>query len=174
MNLSPWKLPLFILSINLFACAEDASFIVGNVEEETSRTFPNVDQDLWPFFEAFEQQAAARNTPVDLVRERIFGFIEPIDEANVVGSCSYGGFAPGKVVIDNLFWSRADYYSKEMIVFHELGHCFLFRDHLEGRRSNGSCISIMRSGLESCRDTYSYSTKDYYLNELFSINNRTN
>ena len=174
MNVSRLKFPLLLLVLLIGACQEDLSFVGSQAEDIMTPSYPNVDPELWPFFESFENEAALRNLRVDLAQERIFGTIEPIAEADVVGTCSYGGFSPGKVVIDDSFWQRAGYYSKEMIVFHELGHCFLFRDHLEGQRPNGSCVSIMRSGLQRCRDIYSNTTQDYYLDELFSVNNRTN
>ena len=158
-------LTLFTLSCTDFATTEVP-------ESNPINGYPSVDADLWPYFESFEYEAALRNIPVDLARERIIGSIENISESNVVGQCSYGRYAHSHVVIDENFWSRANYFAREMIVFHELGHCFLFRDHREGRFENGSCISIMRSGLQSCRDNYHSRSREYYLDELFSVNNR--
>lgn len=173
MNAADLKSILFLCVVGLFSCQDDLSFLDDSTTENFNSDFPNVESPLWPYFERFEKEAATRGIIVDLVAEQISGTIEPIDQATVVGTCSYGGFSPGRIVIDSDFWSRASTLGKEMIIFHELGHCFLHRDHKEGRRPDGSCVSIMRSGLERCRDAYSSTTKPYYLDELFSISNRS-
>jgi hypothetical protein len=173
MNAQLMKIFIFLVAVALVSCQDQLGLTDTTVEgTQINSSFPAADETLWPFFQSFERAALDQGQVVDLVAENIKGSIMPIDEANVVGTCTYGGFSPGEIVVDQQFWSRANYYAKEMIVFHELGHCFLFRDHLEGRRPNGSCVSIMRSGLERCRDVYSATTKDYYVQELFSVNNR--
>lgn len=48
----------------------------------------------------------------------------------------------------------------------QLGHCYLFRPHLEDRLSNGACASIMRSGNGPCLDNYSQGTRRFYIDEL--------
>lgn len=163
---------LLILCLILGACQNDLITSFEDPADNSQKSYANVDAELWPHFQNFEIEAARRNISADLARAGIIGTIEDIREDKVVGSCSYGGFARSHVYIDRNFWNRANYNSKEMIIFHELGHCFLFRDHLEGRLANGACISIMRSGTSACRDNYNFSTRDYYLDELFSVNNR--
>ena len=94
--------------------------------------------------------------------------IEEIDEQHVAGQCSYGRFRnPRLVTIDASFWRRSSDRFKEFIVFHELGHCYLNRGHLESAFSNGVCVSIMRSGVGDCFDNYHVNTREYYINELF-------
>jgi hypothetical protein len=156
----------------LSSCEEDVLITSESYPDTSQRSFRSVHQDLWVHFENFEEEGALRNITVDLSREGIIGTIESINDDNVAGSCSYGGYSRSHVRIDEDFWNRASFFAREMIVFHELGHCFLFRDHLEGQFTDGSCKSIMRSGLQSCRDRYSSRTRDYYLDELFSLSNR--
>jgi hypothetical protein len=55
-----------------------------------------------------------------------------------------------------------------MVVFHELGHCYLGRGHSEETHPNGVCKSIMRSGNGGCFDNYNSTTREAYLDELFS------
>ena len=172
MNVLKFSSSLLILLLAFTSCTDDGLISSESTGPTFNSNFPNVQEELWPYFESFERQAATQGLTIDLVEENIKGSIMPIDEANVAGVCTYGGFSPGEIVIDSEFWSRANYYAKEMIVFHELGHCFLFRDHLEGRNPNGTCVSIMRSGLERCRDNYNAISKSHYVEELFSINNR--
>ena len=71
------------------------------------------------------------------------------------------------MTIDKTFWNRSSELYKEFVVFHELGHCVLDRNHKEDKDSRGRCLSIMRSGLGDCLDAYSSANRTYYLNELF-------
>ncbi len=160
---------LFVFLVFFGACLEDdLSFIPE--QSIASKSYPNVDQALWEHFEAFEDAAAARGFNVDLTRTNIYGSIEDIDDGNVVGTCSYGGRQNHKdVIIDASFWKRASHLSREYIVFHELGHCYLFRDHREACLQNRTWASIMRSGtINSCRDNYTIATREFYVDELMS------
>ena len=56
-----------------------------------------------------------------------------------------------------------------MIVFHELGHCYLTRGHKDERKNNGTCASIMRSGKAACMDFYTSDNRKEYLDELFDM-----
>ncbi|MEO1257873.1 MAG: hypothetical protein AAFZ15_03720 [Bacteroidota bacterium] len=167
MRLFQSFLPFLFLAF-LFSCQKD----------ETANQIPeviqaqNVDPALQPYFEEFEYQAALRGIEVDLTAANIIGNIQEITEEHVAGQCTYGAAIDNEITIDQGFWnSFPQYLIREMVVFHELGHCYLERGHREGSFSNGACISIMRSGLEECRDNYNSSTRSDYLDELFSDNN---
>lgn len=158
---------LFLFLIFFGACLEDDLAIEDDISS-VIRAYPNVDSELWSHFQAFEEAAAERGFSVDLNRANIVGTLEDIDDGNVVGTCSYGGFQNHRdVVIDQSFWDRASNLAREYIVFHELGHCYLFRDHLESCLDNRTYASIMRSGIETgCRDNYNIQTRDFYIDEL--------
>lgn len=159
---------LFASTILLFfsACEKDEPFIETPVEQEF-KAFTNVPESLWDYFERFEEAAHERGVRVDLNNEDISAEIMEITEDGVAGSCSYGSHTPGHIVIDETFWNETSDLVREMVVFHELGHCSLFLGHIEGTNNDGTCTSIMRSGLENCRDNYRSSTRDAYLDELF-------
>jgi len=106
---------------------------------------------------------------VDLTDAGITGVIEEIDEDHVAGQCAFPRNRPNEVTVDESFWVRGSDLFKEFIVFHELGHCYLFRPHLEDQFSNGACVSIMRSGNGSCLDNYRNSTREFYIDELFEL-----
>lgn len=133
-----------------------------------NNSFPGVDERLWTYFSAFEEEAAFRNINIDLVFLRTRGVIEEIPEEHIAGSCNYSSNRPGQVTIDLNFWNTSNARSREFVVFHELGHCVLLRDHEEGTNANGTCQSIMRSGNGDCRDNYRSTTRDFYLDELYS------
>ncbi len=155
---------LGIMSMSIFSnCKKDEPIIT----EPILRTFPRVDQELWSLFEAFEIEGAKRGFDIDLVTEGISGRIQSIEQEHVAGQCSYNEIFPGNIIVDAEFWRNSSNSFKEFIVFHELGHCYLHRDHREDVDEFGRCLSIMRSGLEPCRDNYTILTREEYLDELF-------
>ena len=169
------SLILFVFLIFFAACLEeDLSLPVdSNDPIPQVRVFNNVEEALWPHFESFEAAALDYGYAIDINRFNIVGSIESINDGNVVGTCSYGGRQNHRdVVIDQSFWNRASYLSREYIVFHELGHCILGRGHEDECLSNGIWSSLMRSGtIRGCRDFYNSNTRDYYVEELFIDNN---
>ncbi len=173
------KIPYFsILLFTCFfiftACQDDAITDLEEVVTPEARTFPGVDERLWPFFLRFEDAAVERGFAVDLVTSRITGVIEDLEGEHVAGQCStFGNFRPGRVTLDAEFWERSSDLFKEFIVFHELGHCFLDRGHREDAFTNGRCVSIMRSGTLDCRDNYNVATRSNYIDELFEPNQTT-
>ncbi len=164
---------LFLLALT--ACQKDFAEPIFEepIVEAGPKSYPDVDRALWPYFERFEIAAAEQNMDIDLIQTETTGTIEDIEDENVAGLCNYatnrlGHIVENHVTIDLEFWNRFNDNVKEMIVFHELGHCVLGRDHKEGQLQDGRCLSIMRSGLEPCRDIYNSATKDYYIDELFN------
>jgi len=143
-----------------FSCSEDELL-------PAAPSYPDVAQALWPYFQSFEEEAAARGLQIDLANASISGEIDNLDDGNVIGRCQYGRYINNHVTIDRQFWNRSSNLAREMVVFHELGHCFLGRDHREEAFQSGQCQSIMRSGTCCCRDGYSATTRSYYVDELF-------
>jgi len=167
-NLSFLAVTLF--SLLLFsACQDDALADLAEAPATPEvRSFPNVDERLWPFFERFETEALSRGFEVDLVASRISGVVEDLEGEHIAGQCtSFGGFRPGSVTIDSEFWDFSSDLFREFIIFHELGHCFLDRGHREDAFANGRCVSIMRSGTLDCRDNYNVASRSAYIDELF-------
>ncbi len=163
---------MMMILVLISACksGDDATEIVPQQPEV--REFPGVDERLWSYFERFEEQAAERGVAVDLVAAGITGIIVPIDQENVAGTCNFNARLPNHVMVDEEFFNRVSDTFKEFIIFHELGHCFLFRDHLEDEDNFGLCVSIMRSGTGDCRDNYRGTTRTGYLDELFDPERR--
>lgn len=159
---SRYLISLCTLAI-IFSCHKGTTPIVSTPD------YPGVEEALWPYFQLFEEEAARRGVTVDLVESGITGMIAEIDEGNVIGRCQYGRYAGNHVTIDQTFWNRSGQLGREMVVFHELGHCYLGRAHREDRFQSGSCVSIMRSGTCCCRDAYRSTTRSYYVDELFGV-----
>lgn len=162
---------IFLLScmflFTFSACKKDT--MISEIPAVQSGSYANVPEELWIFFQRFEEEAQERGIFIDLNEEEISAEFMEISEDGVAGTCTYGSHNPGHILIDVSFWDRAGELLKEMIVFHELGHCSLHLDHREGIHPDGTCLSIMRSGLEDCIDNYRWSTRETYLDELFGV-----
>jgi len=131
-----------------------------------SKSYLEVDSQLWEYFELFEVEAASRGYSINLINLEITGAIERISEDGVAGTCQYGNHIH-HVTIDRDFWNNSSALGREMVVFHELGHCALNQGHREAEDNNGSCLSIMNSGTSGCRVRYTNANRDFYLDELF-------
>ncbi|MBI1224526.1 MAG: hypothetical protein GC192_04765 [Bacteroidetes bacterium] len=167
-------LPIAIFTvIFLFgtSCQKDDNLVetVDATTTTATKSFPKADKALWTYLQNFEVEAANRSITINLNSTDLTAKIAEITEENVAGSCTYGGHAGHDIIIDKGFWNSTNsVYYKEMVVFHELGHCILGRGHLETAFQNNTCKSIMRSGIEGCLDNYNATTREYYLDELFS------
>lgn len=124
--------------------------------------------ELAPYFEAFAEEGALRGITVNYDSAQIEGIIKDIETTKVTGQCEHNSLEPERVIIDQVYWNQANDLEKEFVVFHELGHCFLGRNHLDTQNSNGTCKSMMHSGQSNCRNAYSVNTREDYLDELFS------
>ena len=152
-----FALPVLAL---LISCSDDLS----NFQKQ----YNNVDPELWTHYAEFEFQAEKRGLSYGLNNLNVTGEISEIHESGVAGSCQYGSAIDNHVTIDETFWSRSNNLNREFVVFHELGHCALFRNHDERQNAQGLCLSLMRSGTGTCRDAYSVENRDAYLDELFA------
>ena len=87
--------------------------------------------------------------------------------------------ATNSVQIGVAFWRRLDRESRELLIFHELGHCILDRRHVQGSAAGaldesiatGAALqSIMVVNILKFRETY-IRNRDFYQNELFGCGN---
>ena len=141
--------------------------IVCNIScNKASNDIVETDAILVPFFEIFADEAQKRGITVDYEASRIEGLIQDITDPNVQGQCFHNEKKPKKVIIDINYWNNADFSEKEFIIFHELGHCFLDRDHLDAS-VNGACVSIMHSSPDACPFSLTDDNREAYLDELF-------
>ncbi len=126
-----------------------------------------IDSSLQEYFDRFAGEGALRNVVVDYEASKVSGYIRLITSPNVIGQCAHDPNQPGTVIIDRAYWNIATDLEREFLVFHELGHCLLNRDHLDDADNKGNCISIMTSGSSQCKINYNQSTRERLLDELF-------
>lgn len=144
-----------LLSIILISSCEQEQIIV-------------VDASIQPYFDLFEEEGNARGKTISLLAAKIEGTLTSIDDQNVTGQCAVNNSTGTKTIrIDPVFWESATTLEKEFLIFHELGHCYLDRRHLDETNSKGDCMSMMYSGNNVCKMQYSVATRSKYLDELF-------
>ncbi len=155
----------FWLVIGLHSCS--APFY-EDISEDPPLSNSKIDARLVPYLLSFEQAALSQGIQIDLAKWDITAEIKQIKEEDIAGLCQYNNRNSDRYIsIDADFWANSSTAYKEYIVFHELGHCILKRNHLEGCRTDGSYLSLMRSGHGGCKDRYSSATRNYYIQELF-------
>ncbi len=132
-------------------------------EENPSQSNPEFD----PFLNSFEEAAEERSVPLDLSEVTLF-LTEDL-ESIIQGQCVQYASGKSEIRIKQEFWNNASYWEKELLVFHELGHCILARSHDDSVDSLGHCKSIMRTSANLCHLEYGAENRDYWLDELFSI-----
>ncbi|NNF21777.1 MAG: hypothetical protein HKN67_07535 [Saprospiraceae bacterium] len=125
------------------------------------------DPELEPYFQMFADEGLLRGIIVDYEAARIEGLLQDIPDSNVQGQCFRNEERPRKVIVDVAYWDNASEAEKEFIIFHELGHCFLDRGHLDTSNPDGTCVSIMHSNPNVCDFNLTDKNRKEYLNELF-------
>ncbi len=144
-----------------------ALFILGCTKDEDLTGFQaEIDARLQVYFDSFQEEAAARGVVIDYNVLRINGQISDL-EGNISGQCQSNSIEPNLVIVDPAFWARSNELEREFLIFHELGHCGLDRNHLDATLPDGTCSSMMHSGTSGCRNNYNQATRTYYLDELF-------
>jgi hypothetical protein len=88
------------------------------------------------------------------------------DLKGYVGICKLGYYRVPYIAIDRTYWKNSSRWGREWLVFHELGHCVLDRDHRDDKFGVNCPASIMHSYANSfCYKDY----RNYYVKELFTI-----
>lgn len=89
------------------------------------------------YVQAFEAQAAEHGRPLTVTSNIRF-----VEEQETVGYCSWGIFNKKDITIVRSGWDKMGEYEREMVIFHELGHCELGRKHLDNTLMQFPSISL--------------------------------
>jgi hypothetical protein len=144
-------------------------FLLSGCAKEDDMSIIFVHESLQGYFTAFEEEGLLRGLSADLKSAEIEGMLTDLP-GSVSGRCQYNTDKPRQVQIDQSYFESVGNLRREFIVFHELGHCYLNREHLDVRDENGNCVSIMHSSSATCRNAYNSVTREKYLDELFETN----
>jgi hypothetical protein len=133
-----------------------------------------VDSEFAVYVQRFQDEASKHGKNLDLINGGLI-----IEFANlkdgVAGLCHYE--KPIRIEIDKTNWDAISKYAdadlmKENLLFHELGHGFLGRKHLNSTLENGDWKSIMCGGDKvngrSWNINYHGMRRPYYVDELFN------
>lgn len=152
------KYLLFIILLSTTACADDAAFLSRLVVK---------------FRVAANKWAPLANLTGQLLPDRLLKQIEiKLGEMGIStdnGYCLLSDDANPRIILNTVKWNVFNEWEREALVFHELGHCLLHRDHVESMVSRDEKMipkSLMFPYLLSW-ETYLLN-RDYYLEELFS------
>lgn len=134
---------------------------------------PTADRgEFEPYFQKFEEVSTSlgRSTRGDSMIRIEFGKVQ----SNEGAACEESFIGGRKVLVDATHWSRLPEDGREVLIFHELGHCLLNRDHANdviafadaaGGRLGTRPVSLMfASGVSG--SLYS-AFKEHYQRELF-------
>lgn len=134
-----------------------------------------IDPELAVYIDRFLEEAAKRELEVDV--DNLQAFILPEVTEGETRLCGKG-YSPifgdniRRIDISQFCWEFATDIEKEILVFHELGHALLDREHQSSKMQNGRNRSIMFSGA-TCNVYTSYTDchtqmRQFYINELFN------
>lgn len=116
------------------------------------------DQVFQPYVERFEHNFNVKINNIGM------NFNSLNDDT--VGICYYN-ITGNYIEIDRGFWDKSNDLTREVLIFHELGHCFMYLDHDDNYIDMGDQISprsIMFPYVLSSKTYAKY--KNYYINEL--------
>jgi hypothetical protein len=125
---------------------------------------------IQPYIDAFEQEAALRGVTLE-IDNLIVEFESNLQGGDAAGLCTFASPSnptPHVRLDTTSFNWRNNAYHREILVFHELGHCILNRLHRDDKLPNGNAASIMRAtGEQLYGGTLNAFKRAYYLDELF-------
>ncbi|MEZ4828208.1 MAG: hypothetical protein R3C61_18265 [Bacteroidia bacterium] len=131
----------------------------------------DVPAELQFYIDLFEQEAAKRGQTLDIDNLRVM-YEGDLVNGTAAGTCTYphadDPIPTIRLDTTSVNWTNNE-YSREVLVFHELGHCVLNRrEHRDDVLPNGNYTSIMRStGAQLYGGPLNQFKRDYYLDELF-------
>ena len=143
--------------------------IVLTMSNCTKQLDNEIESELQLHFDTFVNEAAAHDLDISIDNIDIGAYVANIEQRGTLGQCKSFSDGSKQIVIDQPFWNSASDIEREYVVFHELGHCLLGRDHNDEKDATGKCVSIMQSGDSGCDGIYNLQNRNSLLNELFDF-----
>lgn len=116
------------------------------------------------YVDSFIAAGKRYGTKIDMNGQRIM-FVDKF-YGGLIGLCM-PMFEPHQILVNEQWWNENDEDAREMVIWHELGHCVLGRPH-KADMVNGHPVSIMYPNTKVLEDKEYYkSHKEQYTRELF-------
>lgn len=115
---------------------------------------------------AKEVSAADAVEVTDLIIE--FG---TLPSANQTGLCEVSGDSTPKITVNEKIWATLDFVSRQQVLFHEMGHCVLHRNHNAEMDSNMGLPKSMMYPFRINGQIYSQFMEQFH-EELFDPSKR--
>jgi len=144
--------------ITLFSCQSESIY----------PSSPDIPEEVVPYLNRFKNEAARRGVIVSWEDLEI-RLVDGGNESKAAGTCHLYHSRSPKILIDttSFNWKHSE-WTREILIFHELGHSVLNRSHRNDRFPNGLYASIMRdSGDPLYGGDLNAFKRSYYLDELF-------
>ncbi|TAE32225.1 MAG: hypothetical protein EAZ91_04975 [Cytophagales bacterium] len=137
----------------------------------------SVPAEVEPYVQAFLEQVRQRN--ISVPSDNLIITFGQTTGQDVCGQCDRSAGKTPRITLkaDGDCWKTAFGQEREALVFHELGHCWLNRDHLKTQFPIGAYVSLMNPDDVSVYATCRYPIggdvcdkrprRGYYLDELF-------
>lgn len=125
-----------------------------------------VESPLSPYVEYFQDAAASYLVPVNM-NNLVVSFVDSYPIKTWVGLCQRGKGVTKFVTIREDYFKSKSPEVRYALVLHELGHCVLDKEHVEGYLPDKCPKSLMHpsDGLFGCF----FKNQDYYFRELFGL-----
>ena len=119
-----------------------------------------------PYVKAFEARAAMVGQNI-VVNDLTIQSVPSIDDPSIIAVCAKtpDNSTVPLITVSQEWWPKLDVYSRENVIFHEMGHCVLNRGH-RSDGNNGLALSIMNPYIFGGSG---YTTNYlHYIHELFA------
>lgn len=137
-------------------------FLAVSCNDEEVSNPPIVESGLEAYVNRFLEEAELRGKTISLNNLEV-------RFADLQNTCGTGSVDPLRVNIDEDCWNALPDVAKEILMFHELGHSILRRDHDASILPNGDYKSIMYNDPTTLYNEYTPQKRTYYLDELFGV-----
>lgn len=124
--------------------------------------------EIKPYVESFMTEAHQRGQYIDMFLASV-DFGDPTAEkganSDAEGVCVYG---ERKVVLNKAFWDAQTDTGRMLLVYHELGHCLLWRNHRNDESTQAS-VCVIRDADGKCTSESNYAAPDSIMHASMPI-----
>lgn len=166
------RMMLFVASLCFLADTVSNLYKIVKIVNAHKKELPfsYTDSTLVNVVKSFKYEAGMHGIDVETAGISVlFGTPQDEKDPKAVGSCLQYKSGARTILVRQDRWEAYDPYRKEALIFHELGHCILHREHCDVKAEDIP-ISIMYYGLLDSK--FYEEHRDDLLEELFHADSR--